>query len=406
MVQCLYKKFTIRKGIQYDESEFVKMMKSVGKLALQTLITNNPLLQKSEVFRIAGGFAFEYGFFAGHEDFRLCTDPTADISVTYAHRSIEEFFGSFGFLQELDDGQSIDDILGSDCEKPIHMVNPLVLNFCLWFLSKNYLESSKQIYDKLTSYVAKRIDCYTLDTEIVGNVFPAMNIGDPKPDNKLVLKFLKDVFKKCLDIRKLHIPILGSYFNDELTVRNIVNTILGLLSPNILDKLTVLTITDTERRGVKIDLRSEFSIVISTNKTCGSPEILKLLLTKYNLMKRNPHVCLEVSNGPLDDSMNSREDLTPLMPKQIKELRLDGTSIRIQCTLFASGDFPFCPKFTHFIAKGFHIDPSVPAAFMKAVKEETLPNLRRIEVNRCTVNNCQWPEVPEFSLWPNTAFDT
>ena len=56
-------------------------------------------------------------FFAGHEDFRLCTDPTADISVTYAHRSIEEFFGSFGFLQALDDEKSVEDILGSDCEK-------------------------------------------------------------------------------------------------------------------------------------------------------------------------------------------------------------------------------------------------------------------------------------------------
>ena len=164
MVQCLYNKFTIRKGAKYDDSEFLKIMKSVGKLALQTLITNNPLLQKNEVLRIAGKFAFEYGFFAGHEDFKLCTDPTADISVTYSHRSLEEFFGSFGFLQALNDGKSVDEILGSDCEKPIFMVNPLVLKFCSWFLSREYLESSKQIHDTLTSYVAKRIDCYTLDT--------------------------------------------------------------------------------------------------------------------------------------------------------------------------------------------------------------------------------------------------
>ena len=88
-------------------SDFVQTMKFVGNLALRTLLLNNPLLQKSKVFGIVGDFAFEYGFFAGHEDFRLCTDPTADTYVTYAHRSIEEFFGSFGFLQALDDGQSV-----------------------------------------------------------------------------------------------------------------------------------------------------------------------------------------------------------------------------------------------------------------------------------------------------------
>ena len=43
---------------------------------------------------------------------------------------------------------------------------------------------------------------------------------------------------------------------------------------------------------------------------------------------------------------------------------------------------------------------------MKAVKEGKLPNLRRIEVNNCSLSNYEWPEVPEFSLWPKTAFDT
>ena len=149
MVQCFYKKFTIRKGVQFEKNKFIEVMKSVGKLALQTLITNNPLLQKNEVHRIVGQFAFELGFFAGHEDFRLCTDPTADISVTYAHRSIEEFFGSFGFLQTLDDGKSVDDILGSDCEKPIFMVNPLVLKFCLWLLTTKYFNFPEMIFQKL-----------------------------------------------------------------------------------------------------------------------------------------------------------------------------------------------------------------------------------------------------------------
>ena len=115
LVKSLYKKFTIRKGIAYKADNFKKVMKSVGQLALQTLTSNNPLLQRKEVLGVVGESAFDYGLFAGHEDIRLCTDPTADICVTYAHRSLEEFFGSFGFLQVLNDGFSVEDILGCYC---------------------------------------------------------------------------------------------------------------------------------------------------------------------------------------------------------------------------------------------------------------------------------------------------
>ena len=399
MVQCLYRKYTIRKGTGFVESEFVNVMKSVGILGLKTLLSNKPLLQKSEVLEIAGKFAFEYGFFAGHDDFRLCTDPTADISVTYAHRSLEEFFGSFGFTQALNDGKSVDYILGSDCENPIFIVNPLVLNFCLWFLSKEYLESSNQIYDTLTSYVAKRIECYTLHTEFVGKIFPAINIGNSRPDNALVLKFFKDVSKKCVDIRILH--VLRTFTADESFARNQVNTILGRLSPNILDKLTVLTITAHVRHDVNIDLRSNFNIVISNHDMHASLEILKVLLTNYNLLKRNPHVYLTISG--ISNLILCEGDLTLLMSKQIKELRLDGGLP--PCSLVASGKFPSCPHFTHFIAKG-HIDDSVPSAFVKAVKEGKFPSLRRIELYNCTMNDFEWPEVQEFCLKPNTTFDT
>ena len=53
MVQCLYRKYTNRKGIGFVESEFVQVMKLVGILALRTLLSNNPMLQKSEVLEIA-----------------------------------------------------------------------------------------------------------------------------------------------------------------------------------------------------------------------------------------------------------------------------------------------------------------------------------------------------------------
>ena len=46
LVKCLYKKFTIRKGIKFKLDDFLQVLKSVGKLALATLKSNNPLLEK------------------------------------------------------------------------------------------------------------------------------------------------------------------------------------------------------------------------------------------------------------------------------------------------------------------------------------------------------------------------
>ena len=85
---------TIRTRIAYKADDFKEIMKSVGKLALQTLMSNNPLLQRREVLKgRAGEFAFDYGLFAGHEDFRLLGDPTADLFMSrILHRSLEGVF--------------------------------------------------------------------------------------------------------------------------------------------------------------------------------------------------------------------------------------------------------------------------------------------------------------------------
>ena len=61
---------------------------SVGKLALKTLLSGNPLLQRSVVIKEVGPDAFDYGLLIGHEDFRLIRDETANIFVTFPHRSI------------------------------------------------------------------------------------------------------------------------------------------------------------------------------------------------------------------------------------------------------------------------------------------------------------------------------
>ena len=207
LVKCLYKKYTIRTHIAYKPDDFNKVMKSVGKLALQTLMSNKPLFQRCEVLRIAGHFAFDYGLFAGHEEFRLLGDPTADLYVTYPHRSLEEFFCSFGFIQALDDEKSVDDILGSDCEKSIFMVDPLVLSFCLWFLSRSdfkFLQRG-ECYSKLTSCVAERIDSTVFDSDIIGLKFSIDMSSPPGQFDRSQIQFFRDILSKCNHMKSVNV---------------------------------------------------------------------------------------------------------------------------------------------------------------------------------------------------------
>ena len=365
MVKCLYRAFTIRKDIPFVNSEFVQVMRSVGNLALKTLLSNRYLLQKSEVIEIAGEFAFEYGFFAGHEDFRLCTDPT-DIYITYVHRSLEEFFGSFGFIQALNDGKCVDDILGSDCENPIFMTNPLVLKFCLWLLSH---EDMDDCYEKQVSYAVNFID----NKHLGPNAIP---------------ESLRKILEKC---RHISIFLFIREFDKYIDGRIVDKTdrIFGSMNKEVLDKLALVSIGDYVPYE---DCPKANALIISINTVeLDAAALLDILLNKYNLRNRNPEVYLR-------EKIRNDCDISTVTSENIKELHLwtDDYS-----TLTASGEIPFCPLLTSLKLEGFEIDPSVPSTFRKAVNDGRLPNLRRIELSLLSKNAADWPEVPELCCETN-----
>ena len=97
------------------------------------------MLRRSDVIKELGDDAFDYGLLIGHEDaHRLIRDETADIFVTFPHRSIQEFLGAFYFVWSLNQGDLLESLLDAD-KKPIFMTNPLFLQFCLWFCGEqNY----------------------------------------------------------------------------------------------------------------------------------------------------------------------------------------------------------------------------------------------------------------------------
>ena len=179
MVRCLYKKFTIRIGIDYDDGEFIQALEKIGELALKTLLSGEPLMQRREIFEKVGNDAFNYGLLIGHEDcFLLLKDITADIFVTFPHRSIQEFLGAFFFIRMLSKGESVESLLGVHCSKPIFTVNPLFLHFCLWLArSSPYFQviDSPTAYKKLRAFVLSRINFEQLHLANTSALYPALD---------------------------------------------------------------------------------------------------------------------------------------------------------------------------------------------------------------------------------------
>ena len=97
------------------------------------------------------------------------------------------------------------------------------------------------------------------------------------------------------------------------------------------------------------------------------------------------------------------------MTKYIKQLWLTRNYNIVpdsQVTLFVSGKFLHCPQLTQVILEHCHIDDSVPSFLMKAFNNGDVPNLKRIELIHCTVNDYEWPAVPEFSFETSGKLDS
>ena len=198
MVRCLYRKFTIRKGIDFDNRKFLKDVLQIGKMALKTLLSGNPMLKRTDVIREVGPDAFDYGLLIGHEDFRLIRDETADICVTFPHRSIQEFLAAFYFVFELHEGSPIETVLGKGDEKPIFLRNPLFLQFSLWFLcsSKKYFNFHRgdDIYKYLKDFCVNKVNGVDLDLPHIRETYPVLDVkGAYDRNDQLRLQFLKDI---------------------------------------------------------------------------------------------------------------------------------------------------------------------------------------------------------------------
>ena len=267
MICCLYKKYMIRKGKGFDTVQFVAAMTSVGKLALKTLLSGEPMLRRADVIKEIGEDAFDYGLLIGHEDFRLIRDETADIFVTFPHRSVQEFLVAFYFIRMLNEGKEIRSVLDMDSNKqPIFLKNTLFLQFCLFLCSdqkyfplKNRqkyfpLENRQRVYQSMVNYCVEWLNKAKVDMKDIEYGYPALDISSKSSyaKDKLRVIFLGDILAKCDKASSL---VLSHYHP--------LNQFLGFIKPN-LKSITFIQHEKAEHRisyskGTEIAIEAKYS---------------------------------------------------------------------------------------------------------------------------------------------------
>ena len=208
MVRRLYKKFILRKKKNFEMNSFVNVLKSLGKLALETLF-EGPFFQRSQVVEAVGEEAFDYGLLIGHEDFRLIKDETVDILISFPHRSLHEFLGAFYFVLALNTETDMQNFKNAGEE---FMTNPLFHQFCLWLLDDRQLSeicpswNRQHVYGLLASHAVAQINHAKIDLKDTMRRFPAFEVA-LKDQNQKTLTMLCKALGKCDKVRHLGIGL-------------------------------------------------------------------------------------------------------------------------------------------------------------------------------------------------------
>ena len=382
MVRCLYMAYVENKKVQFEPSAFVKAVREVGKMAWQTLLSGNPMFRKEEVIREAGPDVFEWGLLIGDEDPEGLSDETKDILVTFAHRSIHEFFGAFYFILSLSEGKTIDSLLGGDCEKPIFLMNPLFLEFCLWLMHSTELTSfpweAETVQEPLVTYLVGKIDGQCLALGNLQKDFPALymeynetalNLGYDIIDSNPVLDLIQEVLLRCSKIECLAIPI--SWPVDEL---------LSVVDQCLWDsQIHTLCLSRCWSGCYQRPKLRERELLIHLHELENALNLVMLhAALKYCGAKRYP--CIDILMGP-----DCHLELSEFF--QINEIRqLHVRALPDESHISCSQDIPPCPSLRQLSVEYFEDVDDVLSGLRKAIQGGHLPNLNYLGFPKCSFN--------------------
>ena len=356
MVRCLYITYVKKIGKDFVSSNFVRAVRAVGKLAWQTLLSGDLMFRKGEL----GLEVFAYGLLIGDEDPEGLSDETADILVTFAHRSIQEFFGAFYFILSLSEGESVESLLGGDCEKPIFLTNPLFLEFCLWLMNSTELTSFpwevETVREPLVTYLVGKIDKQNLDLD---HEFYALNMTDGL--DPMVLDLMKDVLSRCSNTECLTLDI-------SLPVDELLSTVDPCLWDSQIHTLCLVKNFSCHYRKPP---QPERELLIRLDNLQNPLEMLHVALKYCYRAERSPGIGLGMAR---DSSLELSELL------HIKGM----CQLHVDCGEEGAGvschqDIPHCPSLRQLSVTHFENGDDVLSALRKAIQRGRLPNLNYLD---------------------------
>ena len=391
LVRFLYVKYTTQKGIECERKHLEELLKKMGKLAWETLKSGNGLLRRSHVIKEIGEEAFEYGLLIGNEDFRLVGHEIADILVTFPHRTLQEFLGSYYFVLELSEGCSVESLLGSDCERARFMQDQLFLHFCLWFANGNEdlipITHGKIVLQSLKSYIVDRIDVVQFEPEVTGRIFPAcdLNLGQNRGDT-LVLSFLREVFTGLTQVRHL---MLLAHDSIEWILDSVGPENLKYLSSIVIEDMNCATVMpwmksdgDSKAEATKmtwlqyvISQPSDGSLnIVIGGKDCT--DIFNRIMKYFRNLDRS------LSAVYLFVVQSDTLELSSFMDAKVKKLVITNY---IHCHIACVNEISSCPLLTDLCLINFHnidlvdgIRDSVMSALSRAAQTGNIPNLTHL----------------------------
>ena len=368
LTRFLYQKYTLGKKVDFDFKNFVEVLKKLGKLAWETLKSGDLFFQRSKIIQELGEDAFDYGLIIGNEDFRLVCEEEADIVLTFVHRTIQEFLGSFYFVLMLSEGEKLENLLNMEERRTIRfMVDPLFLHFCLWFVFSNqkhlpFPNGERPLYS-MSTHVLEKFDVIQLDLNIMVELFPAFlsMINDP-----LILDFLAKVLK---DLTKTKDILLDVSHPIEL-IPVIMASKSKALSSLIVEDKRGLPFRN-RMSPIKFAVHSsdvDFNIILR-GFAC-KPEILEKILKHCNIY---PSVYLVAY---LIDYF----DISQFLSEKVKKLFINANINSLECLQNISP----CPNLTHLCFTNTQsMSGLVSLNIHDAMKKGNLPSLTHLSFENC-----------------------
>ena len=377
MMRCLYKKYAIRKWKPFEISSFCEALKLIGKIAFETLLSENPFYQRIDISRLVGEDAIDYGLLIGHEDFRLIDNETADILVTFPHRSLQEFLGAFYFVLMLNEGVDVDTLLGKFWKKPIFMSNPLFLQFCIWIagnLETTFsVRETVNVKEVLMAYAVKILDTSYFDMEKINKKYPCICMEK----TSFTLHIL-DILAKCRYVEHL---IIWEYYEVDrvlFALRPAFRSIKSIHIPYLRERKGIKDLhlpVDDSFSGLSVYDKSDFNLFLAEIEGINGIGVFKTVLKHCKYTTRYPCVsCYFLGTWNESTSL----ELATFLNEDLKGLRLCGAYNQFSC----KKELPHCPLLDQLSLREI-VDEDILLAISTAIQEKRFPHLRHLTFVEC-----------------------